>query len=420
MSKDNFCIAPWLHTHVWPDGSVFPCCTWDNTKGKMGSMKEDSLENIWNSHQYKDLRKQFINNEQPEGCSRCFKLEEQDIKGSYRFHLNDTYKKHFSDVDKTLPDGTLNDMNLRMWDFRLSNYCNFKCRSCGHSLSSSWFEDAKAIGNVQGDKALISINDNVDFLKLLEPHFDCVEEIYFAGGEPLMMEDHYIILEELIKRGRTDVTLRYSTNFSILKFKKWKIIELWENFNNIDLFISVDGFGDIGEYVRKGFNSEKFVSNVTTIMESKVKVKTLIYMITFGTLNFLHLPEMMKAFVEFGLIPKKDRVLKNGAPVKVDVGPIYMPDHYNCVHLPDRYKNKFLNFMENFKQDIIKLGGSEDTASYLYNALMKAHEFSTNGERQKNSIHKLSKITKILDTRRVEKFEDTLWYFDSVEDLYLD
>ena len=51
---------------------------------------------------------------------------------------------------------------------------------------------------------------------------------------------------------------------------------------------------------------------------------------------------------------------------------------------------------------------------------MKAHEFSTNGERQKNSIHKLSKITKILDTRRVEKFEDTLWYFDSVEDLYLD
>ena len=235
-----------------------------------------------------------------------------------------------------------------------------------------------------------------------------------------MMEDHYIILEELIKRGRTDVTLRYSTNFSILKFKKWKIIELWENFNNIDLFISVDGFGDIGEYVRKGFNSEKFVSNVTTIMESKVKIKTLIYMITFGTLNFLHLPEMMKAFVEFGLIPKKDRVLKNGAPVKVDVGPIYMPDHYNCVHLPDRYKNKFLNFMENFQQDIIKLGGSEDTASYLHNALMKAHEFSTNGERQKNSIHKLSKITKILDTRRVEKFEDTLWYFDSVEDLYLD
>jgi len=420
MSTDNFCIAPWLHTHVWPDGSVFPCCTWDNAKAKMGSMKEDSLQDIWNSEEYRKLRKQFLNNEQPEGCSRCFKLEEQDIQGSYRFHLNDSFKKHFKDVEKTKPDGSLDEMNLRMWDFRLSNYCNFKCRSCGHALSSSWFEDAKAIGKVQGDKALISINDNVDFLKLLEPHFDCVEEIYFAGGEPLMMEDHYIILEELIKRGRTDVKLRYSTNFSILKFKKWNIIELWEQFNNIDLFISVDGFGPIGEYVRKGFNNDKFVSNVSTLLDSKVNVKSLIYMITFGTLNFLHLPEMMKYFIEYNLIPKLDRQLKNGSPVKVDVGPIYYPDYYNVVHLPQRYKDKFLEFMKNFEEDIIELGGSKATAEYLYKCIMKAHEFSLNGERKKNSIHKLSKITKILDDRRKEKFEDTLWYFDSVEDLYLD
>lgn len=420
MSKNNFCIAPWIHTHVWPDGSVFPCCTWDNTVAKMGSMKEDSLGNIWNSTEYKKLRKQFLNNEQPKGCSRCFKLEEQNIQGSYRFHINDTFKKYFDDVDKTNSDGSLDEMNLRMWDFRLSNYCNFKCRSCGHSLSSSWFEDAKAIDKQQGDKALISINDNVDFLKLLEPHFDCVEEIYFAGGEPLMMEDHYIILEELIKRGRKDVKLRYSTNFSILKFKKWHIIELWEQFNNIDLFISVDGFGDIGEYVRKGFNNDKFVSNVSTLMNSKVNISTLIYMVTFGTLNFLHLPEMMKFFIEFNLIPKVDRKLKNGATVNVDLGPIYYPDYYNAVHLPQRYKDKFLEFMKNFNEDIIKLGGSKTTAEYLYKCMMKAHELSLNGERKKNSIHQLSKITKILDKRREEKFEDVLWYFDSVEDLYLD
>jgi molybdenum cofactor biosynthesis enzyme MoaA len=36
---------------------------------------------------------------------------------------------------------------------------------------------------------------------------DYVEQIYFAGGEPLMMAEHYNILDELERRGRFDVRL---------------------------------------------------------------------------------------------------------------------------------------------------------------------------------------------------------------------
>lgn len=420
MNKDNFCIAPWLHTHIWPDGSVYPCCTWDNRVGKMGSIKDKPLQEVWNSEPYKNLRKDFLENKQPEGCTRCFKLEEQDMTHSYRYHINDTFKKYMEYKDLTEPDGTLEQLKLHMWDFRLSNYCNFKCRSCGHSLSSSWFEDAKAIGKNEGDKALISINDNTKFLNLVEPHFDCVEEIYFAGGEPLMMEDHYIILEELIKRGRTDVTLRYSTNFSILKFKHWNIIELWEKFDRVDLFVSVDGCLDIGEYVRKGYDNDKFVKNINTLFKSNVKVNSFVYMITFGILNYLHLPEMMKYFTQIGLIPKLDRRLENKVPVNVEMNPIMFPDYYNCHHLPDRYKEKLNDMLKTVKQDIKDVGGSDSVAEYIYDKITKVYEFAISGDRQKNSIHQMAKITKILDNRRKEKFDDTLWYFTNLDDLYLD
>ena len=34
------------------------------------------------------------------------------------------------------------------------------------------------------------------------------EEIYFAGGEPLAIEEHFLLLEWLVKNGATQVRLR--------------------------------------------------------------------------------------------------------------------------------------------------------------------------------------------------------------------
>ena len=60
----------------------------------------------------------------------------------------------------------------------------------------------------------------------LEPYFGVVEEIYFAGGEPLLMEEHYRILNRLVDDGRTEeVTLKYNTNFSTMAYKKTNVLD---------------------------------------------------------------------------------------------------------------------------------------------------------------------------------------------------
>ena len=82
---------------------------------------------------------------------------------------------------------------------------------------------------------VIHINDRSidDIYTILDQQIDNVEEIYFAGGEPLIMDEHYYILEKLIAKGRRDVRLRYSTNLMKIKYKQWDNIELWRHFDSV-------------------------------------------------------------------------------------------------------------------------------------------------------------------------------------------
>ena len=60
-----------------------------------------------------------------------------------------------------------------------------------------------------------------------------MQEIYFVGGEPLFMEEHYTLLNRMIELGLTDTHIRYSTNPSIMKYKSTRVVDIWKNFENV-------------------------------------------------------------------------------------------------------------------------------------------------------------------------------------------
>ena len=114
--------------------------------------------------------------------------------------------------------GYLSNFKMRYFDLRFTNICNFKCRTCNSAFSSQWeFENLKRkLPNAR----VFDKNNKPEFLKEILDHVPYMETAYFAGGEPLITEEHYILLEEMIRLGKTDIQLSYNSNASNLKFKQ--------------------------------------------------------------------------------------------------------------------------------------------------------------------------------------------------------
>ena len=409
----TFCLAPWMSIHNWPDGKVYPCCVWDSGD-PVGNVNDTSLKELWNSEKFKDARVKMLNGEKVTSCSRCYELETEEGH-SYRTRINELHEKCYSYIPNTNSDGSLDTMNLHLWDLRISNFCNFKCRSCGAELSSSWHADAIQLGKRPANsKALINVNDKTSFMTMIDDHYKCVDEIYFAGGEPLMMPEHYQIMDKLLELNRTDVFIRYSTNFSNLTFGKKHIFEYWKKFPKIELYISIDGVGEIGEYVRKGYSHQKFIDNMIALKNSGLQLHMVGYVITYGVLNYLHLFDMMLDMCKNGLIDMPGQRNDVG---RVIFSPIFYPHHYDCRFLPDRYKEQFRTRLQNFDSELRQTGISEFFIRTLMDKLTHVYNISTTKEFNSTHMEECVNITNQLDTLRKEKFADTFSYFGDVENL---
>lgn len=416
-SNDTLCLAPWLSLHTWPDGSTYPCCVW-NADDPIGNINDTDLKFIWNNDRLKDIRLKMLNGEKLKSCDRCYKLEQTEPH-SYRLKINKDFKDSFNVIEKTKLDGSLEEMEIKLWDFRLSNFCNLKCRSCGLDLSSSWYADTVELKpNLKGKvKALITVNDKVSFMDMIEDQYEHVEEVYFAGGEPLITPEHYTILNKLIEKGNTNIRLRYSTNLQNIVHKGRSIIDYWKHFSNVEVLVSLDGVKEKGEYIRKGLNYTELKQNVLTLKDSGVSFTQLGFMVTFGVLNYEHLFDMVLDFLKNDLIDKVvpiepiygTRIGINGPvprPREVLFSPIFRPQHLDCSYLPSVFKKRFARRLANFDKELYLLGADKTTVSDIIIKLTAVHKHSVSNNFNEGYMNMFIDKTKQLDTIRKENFSD--------------
>ena len=176
----------------------------------------------------KDIRIKMLKGEPVGNCEACY-YSESIIGTSERTR----YLSYFNTIKikyhATKPDGSA-PFEPVSWDLRLTNTCNFKCRDCSSALSSSWEEESRRLNvDVSGPKI-----DEQKILDEIEPFYDYAEEFYFAGGEPLISDHHYHILDKLLEKDLRP-TIRYNTNLSTLTYKGKDIIEIWKKFPNVEL-----------------------------------------------------------------------------------------------------------------------------------------------------------------------------------------
>lgn len=400
-SSKTFCIFPWIHQYVGPPGDVKPCCVYDND-AQLGSFKENTLKEIWNNEQTKDMRLKFLKGEQHPNCSIC----------NNRAELGDAFyniynRVFFRDnpkiqdiVARTKEDGSLDKHELYYIDVRFNNLCNLKCRSCAPHFSTSWVADHRKLYN---RKEKLSMDDGYQFpgktevqaLEEIIPHLSTAEIIYFAGGEPLMQKEHYEILNKLIEIGNKDIEIRYNTNFSNFKLKNYdNVIEYWKKFKNVSVNASLDGNHKKAEYWRSGTDWSIVVENRKLMMQECPHVKFNISF-TLSWPNAFNLVEFHKEWVELGFIN----------PDNIMINPLDTPSYYCLKNIPDWKKREieevFLTQIEWLKS----YGIYYSTISRYENAINFMYS-DTRKEPLEASMKFFSRITKKLDSIRGEDFWD--------------
>jgi sulfatase maturation enzyme AslB (radical SAM superfamily) len=305
VSRDTFCILPWIHFFGSENGNIYPCCISldDNLpniddQGRPFLISEPGhFDAAWNSNYMRDIRKKMMHGERPAPCSRCYKFEDAGIR-SHRESSNNLYGAHRDMVLLgTHADGWA-PPNIRTADIRLGNICNLKCRMCSPNSSRALIKEWRELYPSVGEKylqeaAAIDWFEQDGFWNIFEKYVPSLEALHFAGGEPLLIPKMYEFLRKIVSLGYSrQITLTYNTNLTVFPDE---LYELWPQFAGVKVMVSLDGYQEVNRYIRYPSNWDKIHENLLKLDRDyeKLRCTYVNFNITVQNYNILRLVELL-------------------------------------------------------------------------------------------------------------------------------
>ena len=280
----TLCLAPWTHTYLSPQTERRMCCAsrepaqnfrqYIDTSAGTGQYIPITLEQHWNSDHMRSVRRRMLAGETLPECEVCNdKLLNTAVYRTYFDHL---FGHKLPEVlASTTPDGATT-MTPVSWDYRFSNLCNFKCRTCGDMLSSAWETEQKTHSmvdwsNSKNNWMVPEVREQItmfqdtqiesEFSDAVESHR--VEEVYWVGGEPLMYEQHWRYMKRIVELGDgPGLYARYNTNLARIRYRGMDLFsDILAHIRDWQICASLDGTNEIGEYIRTGLDYKQFYDN---------------------------------------------------------------------------------------------------------------------------------------------------------------
>jgi sulfatase maturation enzyme AslB (radical SAM superfamily) len=295
----------------------------------VGNVKENSIEDIMNNDKMRELRLLMLSDKKSDMCLKCYNMEDLGIK-SHRLRHNDTFKNHFDIIKNTDADGKI-EPNLKFVDVRFSNICNLKCRMCYSGLSSSIAAEE--------NKKIIYLKSLPDY-DIFEKQYANFEQIYFAGGEPLLMKEHLDLLEKLINLNfAKNIKLIYNSNITNISFKGINFVNLWKQFKSVRVDASIDSVGKRCEYIRHGTDWDSLEKNII-LLKDRVSISILM---SVGILNIASVIETHRYLKTKNIIDSSCRL---------NLGHIMSPIHYSAKIIPEDLREKTLKEIDEYIDEI--------------------------------------------------------------------
>ena len=345
-----FCVLPFIHLATHPIGTVTPCCITDMENDMSTSKKDgfnlflnkESLEEISNSENFKNVRKKMINGEFPSECKTCYFYEKNKIY-SKRMESNLKFK-HLIDesYSNTNEDGSLKNVNYKYIELRLGTVCNLKCVTCNPFSSNRWNEDVDVFKGTEFELNYFKCDIRTEwfrdtkFYDELLTHCEGLEEIWINGGEPTLIREHAYFLEKLIENGKSkNINLHYSINMTSLPDK---FIEIWKQFKHVRLHLSIDDLFERNEYVRYGSNWKITFDNFLKAIQYKDVFRIEICQ-TISALNVYNMDEFKKFFKPYDIIIAHNYV--------------HHPNFLHVSNIPEEMKTEICENIKDLRQDEI-------------------------------------------------------------------
>lgn len=370
--SETFCILPWVHLSTRPDGSMRVCCTANassvgatNDKqhggqvgilktedGKPNNLNVSDFETAWNSSYMRNVRKQMLAGQKPPSCMKCYKEESAGHNSKRMWET--AYWKQRVDLDTLLAetddDGRV-PPQLAYIDLRFGTKCQLACVMCSPHDSSGWIKDYKKIFPLVQNQTLketmqwenkgsyngSSYNwhkNNPTFWKQFYEQMPNMQQIYFAGGESLIIEEHYEILEYAIKHGHAkNLELRYNSNG--VEWRK-DLFDLWKEFKLVRFHYSVDSIEQMNDYIRYPSKWSR-TSEVFHILDRETSDNVEITVAcAVQALNIYYIPDFIKWKLTQNF--RKINMWPFGAG-GINYHFVYHPPHLNVKVLPKWFKD---------------------------------------------------------------------------------
>jgi sulfatase maturation enzyme AslB (radical SAM superfamily) len=320
----SFCVIPWIHMATRPNGDARLCCV-TNASGaatgdhQVGLVKKengrpanfgvDTPLSAWNNEYMRDVRTTMLEGKIPASCSKCFEEESNGVSSKRIWEAYD-WTNNGLDIEKlisdTEEDGTVPPV-IRYLDLRLGHTCNLKCVMCSPHDSSRWVQDYEpmmaktksqiVINQINWDKSTFNNYwyEKPEFWDDVFEQIPHIEQLYFAGGEPLMIKEHKRFLEEIIRRGYNHrITLRYNSNGVLLDED---MIAIWTQFKKVKYSVSVDAVGDRNWYIRYPTEWDEIIRVLERLDNTPDNIQTSIECAV-QAINAEHLPDFARWMIE--------------------------------------------------------------------------------------------------------------------------
>lgn len=353
----TFCALAWDHVATTPSGTYRVCCNSDPKNNKLQDpgggyfkFQKADLSDLHTSPTLQDIRRQMLAGQWHETCIKCKRQEDAGILSSRQVYNHLWYDQNLS-YEQDDP------IRPRYADLRLSNFCNLRCRMCNPYSSHLWVDEwEKLYGKdvfAEGEADWLKTMDWPDLDKsrrILRNIVENADMLYFTGGEPTILPAHQYIIGWAVRKGHSQrISLKYNTNLTNVPVK---LMHYWRKFKEIRFNLSIDGIGELNDYIRypsKWKSIKKNYERILTLNDGELHdgVTPLAYVdvhVTIQNTNILRLDETLEYF-----LPGNWSGDWKGNHVFLNV--LHHPEHHNIKALPLELKKAVAAKLEHRFED---------------------------------------------------------------------